>query len=42
MIVKLFLGSIIVIVDLYTAPVIAGYGLLALLPSFLLRPDLSG
>ena len=32
--VKLFLGSIIVIVGLYTAPVIAGYGLLALLPSF--------
>ena len=32
--VKLFLGSIIVIVALYTAPVIADYGLLALLPSF--------
>ena len=32
--VKLFMGSIIVIVVLYTAPVIADYGLLALLPSF--------
>jgi len=32
--VKLFLGSIIVTVVLYTAPVIADYGLLALLPSF--------
>lgn len=32
--VKLFLGSIIVIVGLYTARIIADYGLLALLPSF--------
>lgn len=32
--VKLFLGSIIVVVVLYTAPVIADYGLLVLLPSF--------
>ena len=31
---KLFLGSIIIIVGVYTAPVVADYGLLTLLPSF--------
>jgi len=31
---RLFLGSIIIIVGAYTAPVVTDYGLLTLLPSF--------